>query len=655
MTQPRWTVVLVGGSPGLAEARKALSESTDPHVRCELAADAAAGLDLCRVTQNVDCVLCDEQLPDMPAGALIAALSGAGGCPQPVVLVLSASGQRAERRVWLDRGAQGCVGASGLSPTGLVDAIEAAIDRGRLARELRATERRLANAQKRAADVGREQEQWLRLALRASGTGVWAWDLETGKLAWTDEAHMLMGSGRFGDITFDEFMVQVHPDDRARVQAAVQASITTGCEYREEFRIIRRDGELRWVIGLGLVERTDSGQPYQMVGTALDVTDRHHAVSLLRERERELRSVADNTPDILARFDRGLRHLFVNAAIERPTGLTPEVFLGKTNRELGMPSALCDDWEGKLQRVFSTGRPLSHEFRFESPTGPMYYSSRLVPERDAAGEVEYVLCVSHDVTELTQAERALRLADTRKDIFLATLAHELRNPLAPIRLGLELLRRPNENDCHAQTIAMIDRQVGQMIRLIDDLTDVSRIASGKVLMRRERVCLQEVLAGAIETSRVALDKAKHELRIAFPREALWVDGDPARLMQVLGNLLNNAVKYTPDGGRIALQLLRDGDHAIVSIEDTGIGIPTSMIEHIFEMFAQAEDSEERAQGGLGIGLALVKQLVELHGGQVEAVSPGIGHGSTFSVRLPLCMTSHARVLMSDDSLAHSAE
>jgi signal transduction histidine kinase len=237
--------------------------------------------------------------------------------------------------------------------------------------------------------------------------------------------------------------------------------------------------------------------------------------------------------------------------------------------------------------------------------------------------------------ESRQYAEALKEADQRKDEFLATLAHELRNPLAPLRTGLQILKiRPGGQESE-QARDMMERQLSHMVRLIDDLLDVSRVSSGKLVLKREPVTAQAVVLSAIEASRSFIEAAGHEFELHLPDEALYLDADPTRLAQVVGNLLTNAAKYTPSGGKICLHVRRDADQVVVEVTDTGEGIPAEMIPKVFELFTQVGHTLDRSQGGLGIGLALVKQLVDMHGGTVTAVSRGAGQGSTFSVRLPL--------------------
>jgi PAS domain S-box-containing protein len=355
----------------------------------------------------------------------------------------------------------------------------------------------------------------------------------------------------------------------------------------------------------------------------------------LLQRERELRSLADNTPDILARFDRNLRFVFVNSALENVTGLPRERFPRKALRDVGLPEHICDLWEPSIRLVFQSKKPQSIEFGYETSSGARRYASRLVPEFGPTGEAEYVLLVTHDVTERQRDAEALRNADRRKDEFLATLAHELRNPLAPLRNGLEVLKLARNSDIAVQTRDMMDRQLSHLARLVDDLLDLSRITNDKLELRKERVLLESVLENAIEASRPIIETSGNSLKLVLPDEPLWLAADPVRLSQVVGNLLANAAKYTPEKGSIELTAAREGEEVIVRVADTGLGIPPAMLAQVFEMFTQVNRTLDRAQGGLGIGLALVKRLVELHGGTITAESPGLGAGSTFTIRLPV--------------------
>lgn len=229
---------------------------------------------------------------------------------------------------------------------------------------------------------------------------------------------------------------------------------------------------------------------------------------------------------------------------------------------------------------------------------------------------------------------ALEEADRRKDEFVATLAHELRNPLAPIRTGLQILKMDAHSENADEVRDMMDRQLNHMVRMIDDLLDISRISQGKIELRKEKVNIQSVVDSALETSRPLLDVKSHKLTLDLPDADLWIDADFTRVSQIISNILNNAAKYTPDGGEIRLEVRKERSEVVIRVKDNGAGIPREMLHRIFELFTQINRTQEQSQGGLGIGLALVKHLVGLHGGEIMVESEGMGKGSTFTVRLP---------------------
>jgi len=257
------------------------------------------------------------------------------------------------------------------------------------------------------------------------------------------------------------------------------------------------------------------------------------------------------------------------------------------------------------------------------------------PIRDGRGRLAGVVLVFRDITERRAVERTLRDNDRRKDEFLAMLAHELRNPLAPIRNAAHTLSLLGSPDDRVQWVSgVIERQVGLMTRLVDDLLDVSRITSGKIALRREPVAVAAVIAQAVESARPAALSRKEVLEVEMAPDVGSVDGDQARLVQVVGNLLDNAIKYTEEGGHIRLTARALADEVVIAVRDTGVGIATDLVPYVFDLFTQADRSLERRQDGLGIGLTLVRRLVEMHGGRVEAASEGPGRGSLFTIHLP---------------------
>ncbi|AKJ27150.1 PAS domain S-box protein [Caldimonas brevitalea] len=290
-----------------------------------------------------------------------------------------------------------------------------------------------------------------------------------------------------------------------------------------------------------------------------------------------------------------------------------------------------------LDRAIATGEPYEADYRILQEDGSVrWVTARGRAECDAAGRAVRMPGVLVDITERKLLEEALRDADRRKDEFLATLAHELRNPLAPIRNSLEILKRPGVDAVsQQQSKAMMERQVHHLVRLVDDLMDVSRVMRGRIELRKEPVELASVIARAIETVQPLIETHRHCLELSLPHESLLVDADGVRLTQVLSNLLTNSAKYTEPNGHIRLSAAREGGLVALRVRDDGIGISAEMLPHIFELFVQVDHTSTKAQGGLGIGLTLAKNLVQMHGGSIEAHSAGLRRGSEFVVRLPL--------------------
>jgi PAS domain S-box-containing protein len=528
---------------------------------------------------------------------------------------------------------------------------------------------------KRAEQELRSHKEHLELAQSAGRIGTFEWDISTGAVRWSPVAEDLYGlpPGGFGG-TYENWKEALHPDDRDRAETHLSGAVLDRKELRTEFRIVRPDQTTRWIAARGTVFYDDQRQPLRMIGVHLDITASKLAeqrVRLLWEAAAVLLTTDEPDPMLRQIFDRISPHLkldtYFNYMVNETgtalqlascVGIPDETARGIKNLAFGQ--AVCgtvavvrhpivatfiqESEDPKVQLVRSFGirayacSPLMAGDRL---LGTLSFASRTRDQFDS-DELEFLRTICQYVAaayERLGYIHQLREADRRKDEFLATLAHELRNPLAPLRNGLQIMRLAR-NDTHAvdQARGMMERQLGHMVRLIDDLLDLSRISRGKVELRKERVELTKAVRHAVETSRPLIEESGHELKIDIASGPLFVDADLTRLSQVISNLLNNAAKYTERGGLVTLTVDRQRGDAVVTVRDTGVGIPAHMLPKVFEMFTQVDRSLEKSRGGLGIGLSLVKGLVEMHGGSVEARSEGHGRGSEFVVRLPVVLS-----------------
>ncbi|MGH8496395.1 MAG: PAS domain-containing sensor histidine kinase [Gammaproteobacteria bacterium] len=367
-----------------------------------------------------------------------------------------------------------------------------------------------------------------------------------------------------------------------------------------------------------------------------EVTGRERAEAAMRDSEQRFRLMADNAPVLI--WMTGTENLgtWFNKPWLDFTGRTMAEELGEGWAENVHP----EDAERSLAicvSAFEARRPFMMEFRLRRHDGEYrWVLDNGVPLYAADGTFTGYIGSCIDITDRKRAEEELRKADRRKDAFLATLAHELRNPLAPLRNGLKLLDAARDDpETIYRTRDMMERQVRQMVRLIDDLLDVSRITRDKLELRKERIRLSDVVQSAVETSRPLLQESEHALTVEMPREPYELHADMIRLAQAFMNLLNNAAKYTPPGGRIGLSVEPRGREIEVRVKDSGVGISAEQLPYVFDMFYQVDHSLERAQGGLGIGLTLANRVVRMHGGSIRVHSDGIGRGSEFVVRLPM--------------------
>lgn len=388
-----------------------------------------------------------------------------------------------------------------------------------------------------------------------------------------------------------------------------------------------------------------------------DPAERATVERRLYQRDREFKTLVENAPDIIARLDRQLRYLYINRAVEDALGIRPEAFVGHTGSDLELPAAMLTAAETAATAAFASGQEHPAAFEVQSTTGLRHFSARLIPELDLAGEVvESVMMVIYDITERTNAQRerdrlhaAERSARERaeaatraRDQFLAIVSHELRSPLNGIQNWSNVLEGQLSADAPSvmwRALAGIKGGVDQQVRLIEDLLDATRIMSGTLSLATAPIEIRPVVEAAI-ASVSATAAAKHiELLPDLHLGGERVRADPDRIQQILWNLLSNALKFTPDKGHVKVSLDRVGASVRLRVTDDGKGIAAEFLPHMFDWFRRDETSSQRGQDGLGLGLALVRHLCELHGGTVSASSPGPGRGASFEVRLPMLIDS----------------
>ena len=448
----------------------------------------------------------------------------------------------------------------------------------------------------------------------------------------------------------------VVPHDRPMVDAALQEFFGGKPVGKLDYRVLGDDQIERWIETSWSTVFGPDGKPLKSFATNLDITERRQSEAALRQSEERFRALFDWGPiamyscdsaGIIQEYNRGAVKLWER---EPRLGDTDEQFRGSFKTYLPdgtfLPYART-----AMTRVLKGEIPAAHDMEIvvERIDGSrITLVVNVVPLKNGRGEVTGAITCFFDISERTRLERktqeqaqALADLDRRKDEFLAMLSHELRTPLAPISNALYILRlQKNEEPLQQQARNIIERQVGQLKHLVDDLLEVSRITTGRVQLRQDRVAVGGIVERAVETAHPLIGQRRHELNVSLPPQPIWLHADAARLEQVVVNLLTNATKYTDEGGHIWLTVQQEGDAVVLRVRDTGIGIAPELLPRIFDLFTQAERSLDRSQGGLGIGLSLVQRLVELHGGTVEAYSV-LGQGSEFVVRLPVMLTSMA--------------
>jgi len=495
------------------------------------------------------------------------------------------------------------------------------------------------------------EEARLRLAatLAAGEVATWIWDLHNDRVIGDHNLVQLFGlpAAVVSGAPWLTYAQMIHPDDRPEVERQVARALDGEEAYRASYRIVLDGGAQRWVSARGRIERDGTGRPEFLAGVMLDITRQKAAQDALRVAEERYRTLITSIDEAFAIVQvlvddegrpRDYRFEEVNRGFEQQSGLVEAT--GKTIRE--MVPDIEPRWIELYGRVALSREPA----RFVEHSAAMGYWWDVYAMPMGAPEERRIGILFTDITARKQAEEDMRLladdlseGNRRQTEFLATLAHELRNPLAPMRTGLDLMRMgASPAPGGGRVLDMMDRQLRQMVHLIDDLMDVSRINSGKIVLQKARVDLKAAIADAVETALPAVEAAQHRLRVDTGAEALAVDADATRLAQILSNLLTNAVKYTPKGGEIALSARREAGSVVVAVADNGIGIPLEEQGRVFDMFSQVSRNIGHAQGGLGIGLSLVRSLVDMHGGTIAVSSRGAGQGSTFTVTLPAAAT-----------------
>ena len=497
-----------------------------------------------------------------------------------------------------------------------------------------------------ASEALRASAERLHLATDAAELGLWTWDPQADTVCWeNDRPSAIFGIDQErAPLSAAEFVARLlHPDDGASFRQVLQAALSNGLRFQYQGRIVRRGGELRWVEFFGRMESAASGSAPRMVGTLADITTRKRAEEALFESREQLGKIISQAATGVLQADDQCRITLVNQKYCEMLGYTEAELLGRSLVDMTAPSSL-QLTAAALAVLAGGGPPQVIEKQYRRKDGSLLWATSSVSAlRSQDGKFLGLVAIVVDITERKEAEEKLREADRRKDEFLAMLAHELRNPLSPIGAAAELLKLGKLDEARVrQTSEIISRQVGHMTNLVDDLLDVSRVTRGLVTLETAPQDISAIVSDAVEQAAPLLRSKGHALSLQLAGAGSLVLGDQKRLVQIVSNLLNNAAKYTPPGGQIVLRTALVDARVVLSVTDNGIGIEPQLAARVFDLFTQAEHTPDRSSGGLGLGLALVKNLVELHGGTVACTSPGPGLGSTFSVALPRLAAAETR-------------
>lgn len=499
----------------------------------------------------------------------------------------------------------------------------------------------------------RERERELRLALSSSNAGLWFWDLRTNQVTWSDENCEVFGYKSSECAPSYELWTNcLHPEDRERVERELETAVKEHQNLKTEHRIVWPNGEVHRVLVKGQPEYDASGRAIKMSGITLDVTELRVAEEALYESEERFRQIAENIEAVLWIRNAQTGQLeFISRGIERLWGISAENLM--SNVEYWSDFIHYEDVEQarKLaQEKFTTGN-LDQEYRIITPDGRQrWVRDRAFPVKDKYGKVRRIVGFTIDTTERMQSEEIranlfareqearaqAETANRMKDEFLAIVSHELRSPLNAMLGWARVLRSEGvDQETHDHAVNVIEQSAEMQSRLIEDLLDSARIASGKLRIESRPVNLIPAIQSAIDTVHPTAESKGVEIQSDLDPNAGIITGDAERLQQIIWNLLSNAVKFTPKGGRVEVKLSRQDPWVTVTVKDTGRGIKVADLPHIFDRFRQADSSNTRRAGGLGLGLSLVKNLVELHGGKIKAESEGEAKGAAFTINLPL--------------------
>lgn len=486
----------------------------------------------------------------------------------------------------------------------------------------------------------RESEERFRSLVTATSTMVWTMTPEG--LAHEDSPSWRKFTGQtIVEWKADGWLSAIHPDDRDSASQAFKECIANQTVYEHEHRLQRANGQYCWIAAKAVPVFNHDGSVREWICANTDISEPKRASAAMQASAVRFRTMTEAMPQMVWSTQPDGYHEYYNQKWYDFTGVHAGSTDGEGWNNIVHPEEQAAAWE-IWQHSLHTGEAYEIQYRLRHHSGQYRWTlARALPVRDNSGEIINWFGTCTDIHDQKLAEDALREVARRKDDFLAMLAHELRNPLAPISAAAELMELVQlDQQRIKQTSKIIRRQVRHLIALVDDLLDVSRVTRGLVQIEQSPQDLKLIAAAALEQVTPLLETRRHHLSMDLTRESACVLGDEKRLVQVMTNLLNNAVKYTPEGGNIHLAIDVKGPWISLLVKDDGIGMAPELQPRVFELFTQADRSADRAQGGLGIGLALVKSLVELHGGEVRCSSAGMAKGSEFLVKLPRLLTAH---------------